>query len=133
MFSAFKLINMESAQHDYQNKLISTSFYKNKPEQSKQITLILVRIDLPYFPDSKFHLCMTHVPKILYALLCKHVIWKDITSEMEHVWDKFIFCVALVQLYTLSELFCFSPDLNPSVMPKMSPKSALNWVVTMVL
>lgn len=36
MFSAFKLINMESARHDYENKLSSASFYKNKPEQTKQ-------------------------------------------------------------------------------------------------
>lgn len=55
MFSAFKLINMESARHDYQNKLITASFYKNKPEQSKQIMLILIRIDLPYFPENQFH------------------------------------------------------------------------------
>lgn len=41
----------QSAWHDYQNKLTSASFYKNKPEPSKQITLI--PIDLPYFPGQQ--------------------------------------------------------------------------------
>lgn len=52
---------MESAQHDYQNKLRSASFYKNKPEQSKQIMPILIRTDSPYFLDNKIHLLRRHV------------------------------------------------------------------------